>query len=549
MKNLKISAKLLMGFALVALIVTGVGIFGIIALTSIDADYSKAYEQHTSSLPDIAKCAESVQAMRVYVRSYFIEDESDWSKVEQSIKEYYDSSVSSMDNFKKKITNPDNLKKVDDFNSNLKSYLNGVNEVETMLHNGELEKAKTHLVDIADFATNAQGIADDFMSQKVTMVEDNSNKNSATARTVTFIMIGVVAAGIAVSIILGVVISRIISNPIKEVTNAAGRISLGETDIQINITSRDEIGELAGAFIKMVDGINDQVNTVSEIANGNFTVTANIRSDKDTMGKALVKTINDLRGMFSEIATASDQVNSGGTEVSGAAQALSQGATEQASAVEELSASIQEISRQVTDNSANASKANELVDETENDVLRGNAHMANMIQAMNEIKNSSHEIEKIIKVIDDIAFQTNILALNAAVEAARAGAAGKGFAVVAEEVRNLASKSAEAAKNTTALIEGSITGVEKGSKIAEDTAKALEDVAEKTKLVQQLVNEIAGASREQADSIRQINSGVEQISTVVQTNSATAEQSAAASEELSSQAQLLQEQVAKVRIN
>jgi len=548
MKNMKISAKLILGFALVALIVTAVGVFGIISLTSIDADYSNAYEQHTSSLPDIAKCAESVQAMRVYVRAYFIEDEDNWSSVEQSIKNYYDLAVSSMADFQKKITNADNNKKVDDFNSNLKSYFNGVDEVKTMLHDGDLEGAKKHLADLASFAANAQGIADDFVSQKITMIEDNSTKNSATARTVTFIMTGVVAAGIVISMALGVFISRIISIPIKEVTQAADRISKGETDIRLGIRNHDEIGELASAFMIMVDGINDQVNTVSEIANGNFTITVNVRSDKDTMGMALSKTIKDLREMFGEIATASEQVNSGGMEVSSAAQTLSQGATAQASSVEELSASIQEISNQVMENSANASKANELVNETENDVVRGNAHMSNMIKAMNAIKNSSHEIEKIIKVIDDIAFQTNILALNAAVEAARAGAAGKGFAVVAEEVRNLASKSAEAAKNTTSLIEGSIAGVDKGSSIAQDTAKALEDVAEKTKAVQQLVSKIAGASKEQAESINMINSGVDQISQVVQNNSATAEESAAASEELSSQAQLLQEQVAKVRL-
>ena len=339
-------------------------------------------------------------------------------------------------------------------------------------------------------------------------------------------------------------------NPLRKLVAASDRIAAGDLDVEIDINTHDETAFLAESFDKTVvrlKGYIAYINEISELlrqlGTGNFNLEfkQSYEGEFAVIKDALVSTTGMIRETLIQINLAAEQVASGSDQVSSGAQALSQGATEQASSIEELSATMNDISNQIVQTAENATKAKAIAMEASNATTYGQEQMKHMVEAMEDISRTSNEIGKIIKNIDDIAFQTNILALNAAVEAARAGNAGKGFAVVADEVRNLASKSAESAKNTAALIEGSLRAIEKGTKIVNGTAKSLEDIVQGSEQSTRIIQFIADASNEQAQAINQVNLGVEQISAVVQTNSATAEEEAAASEELSAQAQLLKE--------
>jgi len=340
------------------------------------------------------------------------------------------------------------------------------------------------------------------------------------------------------------------------------RLSRGELNCDMTVTEPDEdtketyilytrISDNLHATISSIKGYIGEISDVlGEMSKGNLdvSITAEYLGEFVTLKDSINGIAGSLNEVLGEIGTAADQVASGTKQVSDGSQEISQGATEQSSSIEELTASVSQIAEQTRQNAMSANKASELTVSAAAEATRGNERMKAMQDAMSQINEASRSISKIIKVIDDIAFQTNILALNAAVEAARAGVHGKGFAVVAEEVRNLAARSAGAAKETTELIEGSISKTEAGTRIADETAGALVSIVEGVDKAAQLVGEIANASNEQASAITQVNHGIEQMSQVVQTNSATSEETAAAAEELSSQAEFLKSMVGQFNL-
>ena len=316
----------------------------------------------------------------------------------------------------------------------------------------------------------------------------------------------------------------------------------------VTVTYQDEIGVFSGKLKALMQYLKGLDKTIREVSEGDLTVDVPVVSPQDQIGNGLTALVSNFHSLVASISTAIDQVASGANLVSNSSLTLSEGTSHQASTVQQLTASLEVISEQTRLNAQNAGKANALAQSAKANAAEGNSEMRDMLKAMEDISLSSSSINKIIKVIDDIAFQTNILALNAAVEAARAGQHGKGFAVVAEEVRNLAAKSAGAAKETTDLIENSIKKVETGTKIANQTAKALTEIVQNVDQAAELINSIASASTEQAHGIDQINLGISQVSQVIQSNAATAQESASASEELSGQAASLKEQVGNFKL-
>ncbi|AFA48600.1 methyl-accepting chemotaxis protein [Acetobacterium woodii] len=337
--------------------------------------------------------------------------------------------------------------------------------------------------------------------------------------------------------------------PILATSAALDELSKGNLSFIMEGDFKGQHGKIKETMNRTINFLKNYVTDITSllklIGEGDLTqeIKAYYHGDFNAAKLVINNITANLSGVMKEIGDAAEQVNAGAVQISDGGQALAQGTTEQASSIQELTASIEEVAAETKRNAKNANEANQRALEVRSNAEVGNSQMLKMVSAMVEIDESSQNISKIIKVIDDIAFQTNILALNAAVEAARAGQHGKGFAVVAEEVRTLAARSAEAAKQTTSLIEGSISKVAVGTKIADETAESLSEILNQIEKVSGLVGNIARASNDQATEIAQITKGIEQVSIVVQTNSATAEESAASAEELSVQAEMLKQMI------
>ncbi len=372
------------------------------------------------------------------------------------------------------------------------------------------------------------------------------------------------AAGLALIVlgilIVGAYIKRTVSTPLFRLSILAQTLEQGDLGLNqhqtmlVGISSNDEIGVLSQSFDSTISRLRNYIGEISTmleaIAGGDLTaqITQEYVGDFASIRTSLNDILQKLNSTMGQIVASAEHVSGGAEQMSTASQALSQGSMEQTTAVEELEHTMRAVTENVRQTAENAQRAREQVSGMGVQLAEGNQKMQEMIAAMGEITDSSNEIEKIIKTIEDIAFQTNILALNAAVEAARAGTAGKGFAVVADEVRSLAAKSAEASQSTSALIGRSISAVNQGTQIADATAQQLKNVVEGAHGIEETINGIAADAQTQAGAVVQIQDQIGQITGVVQTNSSTAEESAATSQELSAQANVLKQLVKTFRL-
>ena len=552
-KDMKISTRLIAAFLCVILLLVATGVVSLVMIKDVGNSLRNFHDSSYQTVTNVWSARYNLYAMRASILRALLDDDA--AAVQECVnnaQSFYAEAVASTS--KMKDTYQGDRSQIDSIVSQLNAFKPDLDEVIRKAGSSDWEDGyelyKTRVIPAIESArTVLLRVADDANAQAAERVDSAG----ALAKTAAVIIIALVLVSSGLGVFLALFISKGITAPAAEMQQASHDLANGNLNVEIAYQSQDALGVLADNMRNLTktfrDMIRDVEDQLEEMGKGNFAVSskcpqayvgdfARLRESVEELTASMSDTLN-------QIDVSADQVNSGGEQVSSSAQALAQGATEQASSVEELATTINEISSQVEATAGHADAAREDNRQSHAQIEICSAHMAELMNAMRDIEAKSQEISKVIKTIEDIAFQTNILALNAAVEAARAGSAGKGFAVVADEVRNLATKSQEASASTATLIEDTVRAVKEGARLSTETDEALKEVVLRAEKVMESVNLISDATRQQTHDVAQVSTGIDQISSVVQTNSATAEESAAASEQLSGQANLLKELVGR----
>ncbi|MCL1832089.1 MAG: methyl-accepting chemotaxis protein [Oscillospiraceae bacterium] len=560
MGNMKTSVKLIISFGIIIFMLGIVGGFGIYGMNVIKNGTSDMYEHNVTAIEAVGHMEAQFLETRVYIRDIInYETDTDYYKtavaqLNKADTEFHDSASK----YEKTLVGDFERGKYNAIMSSWSEWQTFLDHCRGLATDNKRDEARDYLTNTGYPISVKLG---DLLDECTVYNEKSADDKIADAVLVYKILLAVIVVMLFVSIITGFSFANYLSGCIaKPLSVLAGFMrragdtgNIAPTQQEANALNRyNNLKDEVGSTIKDIDHFLAHIRHIAaelnRLAEGDLTTDIEVVSDTDIMGKSVKNLSDSLNNIFREMSIASSQVAVGASQVSEGAQSLASGSTEQAATVEELSGSVNEISGVTRQNVEGAGRAAELVGMVKTKAETGSSQMAEMMTAVREIDEASQSISRVIKVIDDIAFQTNILALNAAVEAARAGQHGKGFAVVAEEVRNLAAKSSEAAHDTEELIANSITKSQLGARIAADTETSLSEIVAGIQQSTELIMEISKSLNEQAGGIYQINTAIDQVAQVVQTNSATSEQSAAASEQLSGQARMLEELVSAFRL-
>lgn len=549
MKNLKISMKLFIGFGAILLLFLFSIAFGAVGLNSVAESLDDFYSTPFANVKEVLQADRESEAAAKYMLRASLEGDP---AVSQEMLDKAREKLDLMEGYTQFLmTNYSGDKsEITDLQNKMAKMDAVLEEYATICLSNDVSAAyKLYKAEIVDLLVDITDSVEEIIDQANSFATSTHDESMDVAKKTIIVLLIIGIVSILIGILLSTYITKSITSVIDQLERAARKMSDGDFEVEIPYQSRDEMGRLSESMRITIHNLKAVIRDIGyvlhEMAGGNLTVRT--KSEDNYMGElrpillAMRKLREDLNSTMRNIVHVSDQVGAGSDQVSNGAQALAQGATEQAASVEELAATINDVGRQVDSTADHAKTAKNENMQSHEQIQICSQHMDGLMSAMANIEAKSQEIGKVIKSIEDIAFQTNILALNAAVEAARAGEAGMGFAVVADEVRSLAGKSAEASKNTAVLIEDTISAVNEGASLSQATGQSLQAVVESAEKVLEVVTQIASAAEEQAGSVAQITMAIDQISSVVQTNAATSQESAAASEELSAQAQTLKE--------